>query len=78
MSVHEAGKDVYHGVRLHYGEFHQVGQKMARLTGAQRFNLKLIINYEEELHRMETFGVSSEDGSKLFIMSHLPLGKGAE
>ena len=75
VSVHEAGKDVYHGVRLHYGEFHPVSQKMARLTGAQRFNLKLITHYEDEKNRMETYGVSSEDCSKLFIMSHLNLGK---
>ena len=75
VSVHEAGKEVNHGVRLQYGEFHSVGQKMAELTGAERFNLKLIYNYEEEKHRMETYGVSSEDCSKLYIMSLLNLGK---
>ena len=75
VSVHEAGKEVYHGVRLEYGEFHSVGQKMAQLTGAERFNLKMIINYEEEKFRVETYGVSSEDCSKLFILSHLNLGR---
>ena len=78
VSVHEAGKEVYHGVRLQQGEFHQVGQRMAELSGAERFNLKMIFNYEEEQHRNETFGVRSEDGSKLFIMSQINQGKGAE
>ena len=49
---------------------------MISLSGKERFNLKLIIHYEDEQDRLERFGVSSEDGSKLFIMSHL-LGKEA-
>ena len=41
---------------------------MAQVTGAERFNLKMIIHKDDEKNRIETYGVASEDCSKLFIL----------
>ena len=70
VSQHEAGREVVRGIRLQYGEFGPAEERLALLSGAGRYNVKMV-SQGWGGKKVERLGVWSraDQQSKLFLMT---------
>ena len=70
VSQHEAGREVVRGIRLQYGEFGPAEERLALLSGAGRYNVKMV-SQGWGGKKVERLGVWSraDQQSKLFLIT---------